>query len=81
MDIDYRLAFDMAPVGLALSRNRTIIDCNQHLCEIVDSQLREIVVGDGAVAARPAGELGIRLAEHADALGDPGKLVVHVESP
>lgn len=54
---------------------------NQHLCEIVDSQLREIVVGDGAVAARPAGELGIRLAEHADALGDPGKLVVHVESP
>ena len=34
MDIDYRLAFDMAPVGLALSRNRTIMDCNQRLCEM-----------------------------------------------
>jgi PAS domain S-box-containing protein len=34
MDIDYRLAFDMAPVGLALSRNRAIIDCNQRLCEM-----------------------------------------------
>jgi PAS domain S-box-containing protein len=34
MDIDYRLAFDMAPVGLALSRNRSIMDCNQRLCEM-----------------------------------------------
>jgi PAS domain S-box-containing protein len=34
MDIDYRLAFDMAPVGLVLSRNRTIQDCNQRVCEI-----------------------------------------------
>ncbi len=34
MTIDYRLAFDMAPVGLALSRNRTIMDCNQRLCEM-----------------------------------------------
>jgi PAS domain S-box-containing protein len=33
-DIDYKLAFTMAPVGLALSRNRTIIDCNQHLCDM-----------------------------------------------
>lgn len=34
MDINYRLAFDMAPVGLALSRNRSIMDCNQHLCDM-----------------------------------------------
>ena len=34
MDIDYRLAFDLAPVGLALSRNRTIMDCNQRLCDM-----------------------------------------------
>ncbi|TXT33210.1 MAG: LuxR family transcriptional regulator [Comamonadaceae bacterium] len=34
MEIDYRLAFDMAPVGLALSRNRTMVDCNRHLCEM-----------------------------------------------
>ncbi len=34
MDIDYRLAFEMAPVGLALSRNRTMVDYNRHLCEM-----------------------------------------------
>ena len=34
MDIDYQLAFAQAPVGLALSRNRTIIDCNQQLCDM-----------------------------------------------
>ncbi|XAH25830.1 PAS and helix-turn-helix domain-containing protein [Xylophilus sp. GW821-FHT01B05] len=33
MDIDYRLAFELAPVGLALSRERTIVDCNQQLCD------------------------------------------------
>lgn len=30
----YRLAFDMAPVGLVISRQRRIVDCNQQLCEI-----------------------------------------------
>ena len=34
MKVDYKLAFDLAPVGLVLSRNRTIVDCNQHLCEM-----------------------------------------------
>lgn len=34
MDIDYHLAFDLAPVGLVLSRNRTIVDCNQYVCEM-----------------------------------------------
>lgn len=33
-DIDYRLAFDLAPVGMVLSRNRTMVDCNQRLCEM-----------------------------------------------
>lgn len=31
---DYRLAFEMAPVGLVISRHRTIVDCNHQLCEI-----------------------------------------------
>ena len=43
MDIDYRLAFDMAPVGLALSRNRTIIDCNQRLCEMFGADRNQLV--------------------------------------
>lgn len=34
MDIDYAQAFDLAPIGLALSRNRAIVDCNQRLCEM-----------------------------------------------
>lgn len=33
-EIDYRLAFDLAPVGMVLSRNRTIVDCNQRVCEM-----------------------------------------------
>jgi PAS domain S-box-containing protein len=33
-DIDYRLAFDLAPVGLVLSRHRTMGDCNQAVCEM-----------------------------------------------
>jgi len=33
-DIDYRLALDLAPIGMVLSRNRTIVDCNQRLCEM-----------------------------------------------
>ncbi|MDM0028431.1 LuxR C-terminal-related transcriptional regulator [Variovorax saccharolyticus] len=32
--IDYRLAFEQAPVGMVLSRNRIIVDCNARLCEM-----------------------------------------------
>ena len=44
LDIDYRLAFEMAPVGLALSRNRVMADCNRHLCEMFGIS-RELLVG------------------------------------
>ena len=43
MDIDYRLAFDMAPVGLALSRNRAIVDCNQRLCEMFGAERNQLI--------------------------------------
>jgi PAS domain S-box-containing protein len=43
MDIDYRLAFDMAPVGLALSRNRTIMDCNQRLCDMFGASKAQLI--------------------------------------
>lgn len=33
-DIDYRLAFELAPIGMVLSRNRTIVDCNLRVCEM-----------------------------------------------
>jgi PAS domain S-box-containing protein len=41
--VDYRLAFEMAPVGLVLSRNRVIIDCNQHLCEMFGAAHEQLV--------------------------------------
>ncbi len=43
MDIDYRLAFEMAPVGLALSRNRTMVDCNRHLCEMFGAAPEQLI--------------------------------------
>ncbi|WP_353233814.1 PAS domain S-box protein [Diaphorobacter ruginosibacter] len=45
MDIaDYRLAFEMAPVGLVISRNRIMIDCNRHVCEMFGAS-RELLIG------------------------------------
>ena len=29
--LDYQTAFDLAPIGLVLSRHRLIVDCNQQL--------------------------------------------------
>lgn len=41
--IDYRLAFDLAPVGLALSRQRTMVDCNRALCEMFGATREQLV--------------------------------------
>jgi PAS domain S-box-containing protein len=41
--IDYRLAFDLAPVGLALSRQRTMVDCNQALCDMFGASRLQLV--------------------------------------
>ena len=41
--IDYQMAFDAAPVGMALSRSRTIVDCNQALCEMFGVDHGELV--------------------------------------
>jgi len=43
-DIDYRLAFEQAPVGMVLSRNRTMVDCNARLCEMFGTD-RSALVG------------------------------------
>ncbi len=42
--IDYRRAFEHAPVGMVLSRNRTMVDCNERLCEMFGAA-REMLVG------------------------------------
>jgi PAS domain S-box-containing protein len=41
--IDYRAAFDFAPIGLALSRNRQMVDCNQALCDMFGTSRAQLV--------------------------------------
>ncbi len=41
---DYRIAFDMAPVGLVLSKNRLMVDCNHAMLEMFRTT-REALVG------------------------------------
>jgi len=55
MDIDYRLAFDLAPVGLALSRNRSIIDCNHQLCDMFGTT-REQLLGQSFQILYPSAD-------------------------
>ena len=43
MEVDYRVAFDLAPVGLVLSRNRSIVDCNQQLCDMFGAARTELI--------------------------------------
>ncbi|WBY01498.1 PAS and helix-turn-helix domain-containing protein [Ramlibacter tataouinensis] len=72
MDVDYRLAFDMAPVGLCLSRNRAIVDCNRHLCEMFGYS-REVLIGQSFLALYPSADeyerLGARMAPILNARG------------
>lgn len=41
--IDYRLAFEHAPVGMVLSRQRMMVDCNARLCEMFGATRDELV--------------------------------------
>lgn len=42
--LDYRTAFDLAPIGLVLSRQRQIVDCNRQLLAMFGTT-RDAVVG------------------------------------
>lgn len=72
MPIDYRLAFELAPVGLVLSRHRTILDCNRHLCELFGAT-REQLVGQSFQMLYPSADeferLGARIAPILNARG------------
>ena len=52
-DFDYRLAFNLAPIGLVLSRNRTMVDCNQRVCEMFGAA-REQLVGQSFLILYPS---------------------------
>jgi PAS domain S-box-containing protein len=72
MEIDYRLAFDLAPVGLVLSRNRTMVDCNRHVCEMFGAS-REVLIGQSFQILYPSADeyerLGARMAPILNAKG------------
>jgi len=40
---DYRLAFQLAPVGLILSRERAIVDCNERVCQIFGAEPEQLI--------------------------------------
>ncbi|MFM2113000.1 MAG: transcriptional regulator, LuxR family-like protein [Pseudomonadota bacterium] len=54
-EIDYRLAFELAPVGLALSRNRQMVDCNTALCEMFGHS-REALLGQSFQMLYPSAD-------------------------
>ncbi len=72
MDIDYQLAFDLAPVGLVLSRHRTMVDCNQTVCDMFGAP-REALVGQSFQLLYPSADeyerTGARIAPILNARG------------
>lgn len=53
--IDYRAAFELAPVGLVLSRHRVMVDCNQAVAEMFRVP-REALVGQSFQLLYPSAE-------------------------
>ncbi len=64
-DIDYRLAFELSPIGLVLSRHRSIVDCNARLCEMFGLS-RELLIGQTFQVLYPSQQeyerTGVRIA-------------------
>jgi PAS domain S-box-containing protein len=41
--LDYRTAFDLAPVGMVLSRHRLMVDCNQQLLAMFGAEREQLI--------------------------------------
>lgn len=41
--LDYRTAFDLAPIGLVISRNRQMLDCNRHMLAMFGAEREDLV--------------------------------------
>lgn len=69
---DYRSAFDYAPVGLVLSRERQMIDCNQELLAMFGAE-REQIIGRSFEILYPTADeferTGRRIAAQLDSSG------------
>lgn len=53
--LDYRIAFERAPVGLVLSRHRLMIDCNHELLAMFGAE-REQIVGQSFEVLYPTAD-------------------------
>ena len=53
--INYRSAFELAPVGLVLSRHRTMVDCNRAVCDMFGAS-REQLVGQSFQILYPSAD-------------------------
>ena len=42
-EIDYKLAFELAPIGMVLSRNRTMVDCNERVCDMFGASREQLI--------------------------------------
>lgn len=43
LTLDYRTAFDLAPIGLVMSRQRQIVDCNQQVLAMFGAERAQLV--------------------------------------
>lgn len=41
--LDYRIAFDLAPVGMVLSRHRLMVDCNRQVLEMFGAEREQLI--------------------------------------
>lgn len=69
---DYRSAFDLAPVGLVMSRDRQMVDCNQELLSMFGAA-RDQLLGQSFEILYPTADefqrTGARIAAQLDAAG------------
>ncbi len=70
--LDYRSAFELAPVGLVLSRQRQMIDCNQELLAMFGAR-RDQIIGQSFEVLYPTADeferTGQRIAAQLDSSG------------
>lgn len=70
--LNYRMAFDLAPVGLVLSRRRLMIDCNRELLAMFGAEREQLIGQSFEILYPTAAEFertGRRIAAQLDAAG------------
>jgi PAS domain S-box-containing protein len=70
--LDYRSAFELAPVGLVMSRERQMLDCNQELLSMFGAERGQVIGQSFEILYPTADEFqrtGARIAAQLDAAG------------